>query len=123
MQCRFRTNDDSTQNKIEEDWGSLMWLASKELTNSNITVGEVHIKPGKSNPRHCHDSCEEVLYLLTGQLNHTFGDESVVMNPGDTIVIPQGMMHNAENIGNQNAVMIVSFSSGTRDFRKENTTQ
>ena len=46
-------------------------------------------------------------------------DESIEMTAGDTLVVPPGVMHNAVNIGDTNADMIVSYSSGTRDFRKE----
>ena len=69
MTCRLRTKDESDRKRITEDWGSLTWLASAEISDSDLTVGRVVIKPGQSNPRHCHDNCEEVLYLLHGSLN------------------------------------------------------
>ena len=119
MRCQLRTKIESDKDTITEDWGTLTWLASTALTDSDITVGRVVIKPGKSNPRHCHDSCEEVLYLLQGQLTHSFADESTEMKAGDTIVVPPGIMHNAINTGDMDADMIVSYSSGTRDVRKE----
>ena len=102
-----------------EDWGTLTWLASKGISNSAVTVGRVTIKPGKSNPRHCHDTCEEVLYLLQGKLLHTIGEEKVEMCAGDTLVVPPGVMHNAFNTGEDEADMMVAYSSGDRDFRKE----
>jgi quercetin dioxygenase-like cupin family protein len=84
-----------------------------------MTVGRVVIKPGRSNPRHCHDNCEEVLYLLQGQLTHSFGDESIDMAAGDTLVVPPGVMHNAINTGDTDADIIVAYPTGDRDFRKE----
>jgi len=119
MSVQLKRKSHTDSQTIVEDWGSLTWLASNLLTNSDITVGRVIIKPGKSNPRHCHDSCEEVLYLLQGKLVHTFGDEQVEMNAGDTLVVGQGIMHNAVNPGDIDADMIVAYSSGKRDFRKE----
>ena len=119
MSYTLRTKSESDTKTISEDWGTLMWLASDELTSSNITVGRVVIKQGKSNPRHCHDNCEEVLYLLQGRLLHTFGDEKIEMIAGDTLVVPPGVMHNAINTGDTDADMIVTYSSGMRDFRKE----
>jgi oxalate decarboxylase/phosphoglucose isomerase-like protein (cupin superfamily) len=41
------------------------------------------------------------------------------MNAGDTLVVPPGIMHNAVNIGEGDADMIVAYSSGTRDFHPE----
>lgn len=119
MTSRLRTRTDSEARTIKEDWGTLTWLASQELTQSDVTVGRVVIKPGKSNPRHAHDSCEEVLYLLRGNLRHSLGHEAVDMAPGDTLVAPPGVMHNAVNVGHTDADMIVVYSSGRRDFRKE----
>ena len=99
-------------------WGRLTWLASEELTGSHITLGRVVIKAGQANPMHAHDNCEEVLYLLQGRLEHTFGEETVILEAGDTIVVPPGKMHNAVSIGDSDAHMMVAYSSGQRDFRK-----
>lgn len=119
MGCEFKAKSESDARTIAEGWGTLTWLANAKLTGSELTLGRVVIKAGQSNPRHCHDGCEEVLYLLRGQLHHTFGDESVEMKAGDTLTIPQGVMHNATNTGEVDADMIVAYSSGTRDFRLE----
>ena len=119
MNCQLRTKGESDRKTIVEDWGTLTWLASAELSNSDITVGRVIIKPDRSNPRHCHDNCEEVLYLLQGKLQHSFGDAKIEMATGDTLVGPPGIMHNAINTGDTDADMIVAYSKGNRDFRKE----
>ena len=104
----------------ETDWGSLRWLAGREIGNAQgVMVGRVVIKPGKSNPRHGHANCEEVLYLLSGRLDHTVGDEHVILGPGDTITVPAGVYHNAVNIGEDDADMIVVYSAGTREFELE----
>ena len=103
-----------------EPWGSLTWLASKQIGNAaGLTLGRVVIKRGSSNPRHAHDSCEEALYLLSGELDHTVGAESIRLSAGDTLVVPAGVFHNARSVGGVDADMIVAYSSGTRDFRKE----
>lgn len=119
MKGQLLTTNETAEKTVSEDWGTLIWLASGELSRSDITVGRVLIKQGKANPRHCHDNCEEVLYLLQGKLRHSFGDETVDMAAGDTLVLGPGVMHNAINIGDTDADMIVVYSSGQRDFRKE----
>ncbi len=104
----------------ETSWGSLQWLASRELGNAeDLTVGRVVIKAGQSNPRHGHNNCEEVLYLLAGRLDHTIGDETVTLEPGDIITIPAGVNHNAVSTGDVDADMIVVYSAGDRDFTLE----
>jgi quercetin dioxygenase-like cupin family protein len=119
MKRRFVPKGESDAKAVVEDWGTLTWLASAALTCSDITVGRVVIKPGRSNPRHCHDRCEEVLYLLRGGLTHSLGDETIEMTAGDTLIVPPGVMHNAMNQGRTDAEMIVAYSNGNRDFRKE----
>lgn len=120
MQTQLKTKRETDSTTKVEDWGTLTWLASGPLTGSALTLGRVIIHPGKSNPRHAHDNCEEVLYLLAGHLRHSFGDRAVDMGPGDTLVVPAGVPHNAVNTGDADADMIVAYSSGDRGFREEN---
>jgi len=119
MKCQRRTKDESDVLSSVQDWGTLTWMANADLTGSDITLGRVVIHPGQSNPRHCHDNCEEILYLLGGQLTHSFADETIEMVAGDTLVVPPGVMHNAVNTGDTDADMIVAYSEGKRDFRQE----
>ncbi len=105
---------------IPEDWGSLMWVASKPLGNAEgLTVGRAIIKPGKTNPRHRHPKSEEVLYLLKGRINHTLGDKTITMSAGDVITVAPGVFHNASCIGSEDAEMVVVYSRGTRGFELE----
>ncbi|MFH1717827.1 MAG: ThuA domain-containing protein [Planctomycetota bacterium] len=108
------------QTAINEDWGSLVWLAGKTIGNAEgLVLGRVTIKAGKSNPRHRHPKTEEVLYLLKGRLEHTMGNETLTLSAGDTITIPPGVFHNAACIGREDADMIVVYSEGIRDFEPE----
>jgi mannose-6-phosphate isomerase-like protein (cupin superfamily) len=101
----------------EENWGSLTWLANQQIGNADgLTLGFVIIKEGEANPRHAHLTCEEALYLLRGRLEHTIGDQKVILEARDTLTVPAGVFHNAVNIGTEDAEMIVAYSSATRDF-------
>jgi len=106
--------------RVDESWGSLAWLASADLGNAEgLTVGRVIIKKGRRNPRHGHPHCEEVLYLLRGRLEHTVGDETILLEPGDTLAVKAGVNHNAHSIGDEDADMIVAYSSGDRHIEHE----
>lgn len=101
--------------KIVESWGSLTWHANGKIPGTKgVTVGRVVIKKGMCNPRHSHPNCEEVLYLLQGRLEHTVGDEKIILESGDTILIEAGVAHNAVSIGDCDADMIVVYSSPER---------
>ena len=113
---------DANQPGQRTPWGHMTWMVSGELGNaSEMTFGRVTIKPGNCNPRHCHPTCEEVLHLLSGELEHSLGDQRIRMSAGDSIVIPAGVFHNAVNVGDVPADMIVCFSSAQRDFVLEDS--
>jgi quercetin dioxygenase-like cupin family protein len=107
--------------RIEADWGGLVWYASAEIGNSQaLTVGTCRIRPGCRNPAHSHPNCEEVLVVVRGRIMHAVGDgQEVAMGPGDTITIPLNMPHYARNVGTEDAVMTVVFSSGDRRMHSE----
>lgn len=120
MDYTVRTAEVAAADRIDENWGSLTWLSSQAIGNAQgVTVGHVVIKAGYSNPRHSHHNCEEVLYLLNGKLEHTMGGEAVRLQAGDTLVVRADVPHNATCIGDEDANMIVAYSSGVRDFRPE----
>ena len=120
MEQKLLTKAETDSKTIETPWGSLCWLAGRAFGNSDdMTVGRVTIKPGMCNPRHRHPNCDEVLYLLHGTLEHTLDEQTVVVHAGDTVSVRRGVFHNATNIGNRDADMIVVFSSADRMIEHE----
>jgi quercetin dioxygenase-like cupin family protein len=120
MRHTVRSAAEAEGQRIVEGWGSLNWLASAQIGNAEgVTVGRVTIRPGQANPRHSHSTCEEVLYLLVGRLEHWIGDECVILEAGDTLTVPANVAHYAVNVGDGDADMIVAYSSGERDFHLE----
>lgn len=102
------------------DWGRIVWLVSRGLGNSTtMTFGRVTIKAGFANPRHRHPNCDEILHLVSGRLEHSLGDESFIMEPGDSISIGTGIVHNAKSVGDEDAEMIIAFSSADRETEGE----
>jgi quercetin dioxygenase-like cupin family protein len=105
---------------LDFDWGRIVWLVSHSLGNSDtMTFGRVTIKSGHANPRHRHPNCDEILHLLSGRLEHSLGDERFIMEPGDSISIPTGIVHNARSVGDEDAVMVIAFSSADRETEGE----
>lgn len=100
---------------LPQTWGELRWFASRPLGNSaTMTVGRAVVSAGKANPPHWHPNCDEILYVASGHIMHRVGDKEYEMRAGDTVVIPEGTIHNARNIGTEDAVLIVSFNSADR---------
>jgi quercetin dioxygenase-like cupin family protein len=117
MSWVYRSEAEAEAGRIVEEWGSLNWLSGEALTGSDVTVGRVIIKKGMSNPQHVHPNCTELLYMLSGTLEHTVGGETVVTSAGDTIIVPAGVVHVARNVGDRDADMIVAYPSGRRGFQ------
>jgi quercetin dioxygenase-like cupin family protein len=98
------------------EWGALTWYANRKLGNSTeMTVGRCVLKPGKSNPRHYHPNCSEILVVFEGRIRHTneVGGESE-LNEGDTVTVPPNTWHRAKNIGTDEAILLIAFSSADR---------
>ena len=99
------------------DWGTLTWYASGRLGNcEQMTVGRCVLKPGRANPPHSHPNCEEVLHVLGGRIRHCFGGgESEQMQAGDTVTVRPGVRHWAENVGREDAHLLIAFSAAERE--------
>ena len=116
----IRRKTEAEDQKIDESWGSITWLANKTLLEvDGMIVGRVVIKPGMENPRHCHPNSDEILYLLKGKLEHSLGDEKVILEEGDTLRVQAGIVHNAVNIGDEDADMIVVYPTSDRQLVKK----
>jgi quercetin dioxygenase-like cupin family protein len=99
----------------EQDWGRLVWMVSGALGNSKVlTLGKCFIKPGRSNPAHYHPNSDEVLHVVRGHIEHRLDDQWVEMQAGDTISIPLGTIHQARNIGPDEAEFVITFNTADR---------
>ncbi|TVY06560.1 cupin domain-containing protein [Paenibacillus cremeus] len=108
-------------NKQEEsrilnmDWGKIQWLCGKEIDpEAEMTFGMVYIEAGKENPRHIHPNCEEVIFLLSGECDHTLGNEVYHLKPGMMLRIPRNVPHNAKVTSWEPCRMIIAYSSADR---------
>jgi quercetin dioxygenase-like cupin family protein len=103
--------------KIPFEWGELTWFASGPLGNATeLTLGRCILNEGRANPRHYHPNCVEILTVLQGRIRHAGpGGQPVEMGEGDTVTIPPNVWHNAENIGEGRAVLLIAFDSAYRE--------
>jgi quercetin dioxygenase-like cupin family protein len=96
-------------------WGRLHWLCSgARLPAARLTFGLAEIEPGAKNPRHYHPNCDEVLYVLEGELEHTLGAEVVHLTPGALLYIPVNTEHDARNTGTGTARLVIAYSAPDR---------
>lgn len=102
--------------RVDFDWGHILWLDGAALTGGEgLTVGRVTIESGKANGEHYHPNCNEALYLLSGRLRHSLGEEETVLEPGDLLHIPRGERHAAESVGTADAVAVIAYDAADRE--------
>ena len=103
------------QPPLEFPWGAITWLCSQELDpESQMTFGLVRILPGQKNALHYHPNCEEHLYVLSGECDHSLDGEVYPLTPGSLIRIPQGARHHAVNYGTEPVCCVIVYSSSDR---------
>jgi quercetin dioxygenase-like cupin family protein len=95
----------------------IKWLFGGQMTpGAEQTLGYVVIEPGQKNPLHAHPNCEEVLYLISGELAHSLGDAVFHLKPGDSIRVPAGARHDARCTSSDPATMVVCYSVPNREI-------
>jgi quercetin dioxygenase-like cupin family protein len=58
-----------------------------------LAVADVTFAPSEGDPFHKHPVQEEVIYVVTGELEHWLGREKQMLGPGDGILIPADTVH------------------------------
>ncbi len=86
---------------------------SSKSTNGELCLVEDKIKPGFFLARHHHKIMTEVFYILEGEVELIFDDESVICLPGDTITVPPNVWHAARC--EKGGKMLTLFKNGQFD--------
>jgi mannose-6-phosphate isomerase-like protein (cupin superfamily) len=117
MAAGYRSREEAERAAVEHDWGIENWLAGKAVGNCDaMTLGRMTVSPGRSDLPHAHADAVEVLYLMSGTVAQIVGEETIMMEAGDTVVIPAGTSHMTHNHGDEDADIIVAYPAGTREF-------
>ena len=99
------------------DFGSVHWAVREgHPRGAELTVGLAVFDAGKSNVEHTHPNCEEVVYILDGQVEHTLGEQTTILRSGDLIVVPRNVPHRLFNTSDAACKTYIVFSSPDRQF-------
>ncbi len=95
----------------QSPWGPLDWLSRPGLTQAQqLLLIRVHLPPGKAHQFHCHPHQEEIIYVLSGQVEQWVDKECRQLKGGDTAHIPTGVVHGSYNYGQSEAVLLAILS-------------
>jgi quercetin dioxygenase-like cupin family protein len=90
------------------DWGEMGWISRPATTQARgITAIEVTLNPGKGHNFHKHPDQEEVIYVLSGEIEQWLETKKQMLKPGDSIFISADVVHASFNIGSQPARLMV----------------
>jgi len=91
-------------------------LSSRD-TNGELCFVEDTLKPGFFLARHHHKIMTEVFYILEGEVELIFDDETVLAKAGDTITVPPNIWHAARCV--EGGKMLSIFKNGQFDLYLE----
>ena len=95
------------------------WLMEDAIeAGAGVSLARMTVAPGITSEAHRHPNCTEAVHLLSGRVEQRRGEEWMTLEPGDTMLIPQGIVHQTRNIGDAPAVLMVAYSSGARIYER-----
>lgn len=103
------------------EWGAQVWLATRALTGSSLSLTRMIITPGHSGEAHRHPNADEVIYLVKGRVDVRAGAEIFQLDATDALAIPGGLPHQIQNPGMEDAELIICYSTGDREYTPEIT--
>ncbi len=92
------------------DWCRLGWICGPTQTGAKrLAVLEGVIFPGKGQSFHYHLDQEEVVFVVSGQVEQWLDREKQILRAGDSVFVPPGVVHAAFNIGHSEAKALAIF--------------
>ncbi|WP_209427959.1 cupin domain-containing protein [Pararhodobacter sp. SW119] len=81
-------------------------------TAGRIGIWEEITTPGAGAPLHVHHAEDEMFFVLDGRVRFWCGEERFEAGVGATVVLPRGVPHRFENVGETALRMLVAVTPG-----------
>ncbi|MFP4643662.1 MAG: cupin domain-containing protein [Spirochaetales bacterium] len=92
MNATFVMNKDMVRDQF--DWGEIAWACRPQNTESaQLAILDVTITPGEGHNFHRHPDQEEMIYVLSGEIEQWLEDKKQILGPGDAAFIKKGVVH------------------------------
>lgn len=85
------------------------------LTHSCLMM-HAQFGPGSCVPAHIHETQDEVLYILEGQMQFETEGQVITAGPGDLVSLPMGIAHALHNRSDQPARALVIVAPNGRMY-------
>jgi quercetin dioxygenase-like cupin family protein len=101
-----------TQRGDEDNAVAAAWPVFRDTGAASVAAVYFELAPGMRLPRH-RDSAEEVLVVLSGEIEAVVGEEHALLAAGGLAVVPSMVPHEAVNVGVSTARVAGIFSANT----------
>lgn len=89
------------RNWTDEDWVPVRaGVERKAFSGEGATMCLHRLWPGHEPKPHAHPH-EQIVHILSGQALFHIDDETVLLGPGGLLLVPPGVMHHAEVVGDE----------------------
>jgi quercetin dioxygenase-like cupin family protein len=88
------------------------------FSGDGATLAWTTLEPGHTPRPHSHTH-EQIVYMVSGRARFVVGDEEAIIGPGDMLVVPPGVEHWAETIGDEPALDLSIFSPRRDEYAAE----
>jgi quercetin dioxygenase-like cupin family protein len=93
-------------------------VSRRVFTGDGATLAWTTLEPGHTPRPHAHDY-EQIVYIVSGRVRFTVGDEVADVGPGDVLLVPPNVEHYAETIGSEPAVDLSVFTPRRDEYAAE----
>lgn len=97
---------------------TVTFLTTAADTNGKYSECEVTLMPGGGNPPHIHTRFVETFTAIEGHLGLKLGKKTLVLEPGDSVAVPIGTVHNFFNPGSEMIRFHIRFEPGFEGFNQ-----
>jgi quercetin dioxygenase-like cupin family protein len=92
------------------EWCRLGWVCGPAQTGAKrLAILEGAIFPGEGQGFHYHPAQEEVVFVISGQIEQWLDKEKQILRAGDSVFVPPGIVHAAFNVGESEAKALAIF--------------
>ena len=106
-------NASSTAEEFRISGMTIRFRLEGEQSAGSVAIFEFEVPVGvRIAAAHSHDGYEETIYGLEGTLTWTLDGVSTDVGPGEVLVIPRGVVHRFDNIGDVDAKALAIVTPG-----------
>lgn len=82
------------------------FLTVGEDTGGTYSLYEIVMQPQSITPPHIYDQAAEFHYILEGEFEYQFDEQTTVATQGTYLSFPKGLRHGFKNVGSRSAKVL-----------------